>query len=331
MSERYSAEPGRKSAYSEDIRWRVVWQKIALDYSYRNIAQNLNISTGTAYNVYRLFERTGNVDPKTPPVREDIHKLDTDDEFFVISMVLENPSLQLGELCAAVQDFSGKDKVSASTVCRLLKRNGLTRKKIQRVALQRSATLRGMFMSSILMYGRDMLVWVDETGCNRKDFFRKYGYSYKGYRAHCHSLLQRGQRINAMAALSSRGVLDVKLTSSNVNGDIFCQWIKGDLIPYMLTYDGLNPLSILLMDNCSVHHVDSVKEALREVGILVRYLPPYSPDFNPCEESFSFVKAFLKDHEELMDLVDPSTLIQAAFENITVHHCNAWISDCGYQ
>lgn len=73
------------------------------------------------------------------------------------------------------------------------------------------------------------------------------------------------------------------------------------------------------MDNCSVHHVDSVKEALREVGILVRYLPPYSPDFNPCKESFSFVKAFLKDHEELMDLVDPSTLIQAAFENITVH------------
>jgi len=134
-----------------------------------------------------------------------------------------------------------------------------------------------------------------------------------------------------MAALSSRGVLDVKLTSSNVNGDIFCQWIKGNLIPYMLTYDGLNLLSILLMDNCSVHHVDSVKEALREVGILVRYLPPYSPDFNPCEESFSFVKAFLKDHEELMDLVDPSTLIQAAFDNITVHHCNAWISDCGYQ
>jgi len=159
-------------------------------------------------------------------------------------------------------------------------------------------------MSSILMYGRDMLVWVDDTGCNRKDFFRKYGYSYKGYRSHCHSLLQRGQRINAMAALSSRGVLDVKLISSNVNGDIFCQWIKGDLIPYMLTYDGLNPLSILLMDNCSVHHVDSVKEALSEVGILVRYLPPYSPDFNPCEESFSFVKAFLKDHEELMDLVD---------------------------
>ena len=66
----------------------------------------------------------------------------------------------------------------------------------------------------------------------------------------------------------------------------------------MLTYDGLAPLSILLMDNCSIHHVDSVKETLRSVGILVRYLPPYSPDYNPIEEAFSFVKAFLKDHEQ---------------------------------
>ena len=326
MSERFSAEPGRKKAYSEDIRWRIVWQKIALNCSFRDIAQNLNVSTGTAYNIYKLFETTGNVDPMTPPVRE--HKLDTDDECFVISMVLENPSLQLCELCAAVQDFSGHDRVSASTICRLLKRNGLSRKKIQ---MQRSAAMRGMFMSSVLMYGRDMFVWVDETGCNRKDFFRKYGYAYKGYRAQCHSLLLRGQRINAMAALSSRGILDVKLTSSNVNGDIFCDWIKGDLIPYMLTYDGLAPLSILLMDNCSVHHVDSVKETLRSVGILVRYLPPYSPDYNPIEEAFSFVKAFLKDHEQLMDLVDPSILLRAAFQDITEDHCNAWISDCGYQ
>ena len=86
-----------------------------------------------------------------------------------------------------------------------------------------------------------------------------------------------------MAALSSRGILDVELTCSNVNGDIFYEWVKGNLIPYKLTYDGLNPLSNLLMDNCSVHHVDSVKEALRSVGILVRYLPPYSPDYNPVE------------------------------------------------
>ena len=120
MSERFSAELDRKKAYSEDIRWRVVWQKIAFDYPYRDIAKNLSISTGTTYNTYKLFETTGNVDPKAPPIREDMHKLDTDDEFFIISMALENPSLQLGEFCAAVQDFSGKDQVSASTICRLL-------------------------------------------------------------------------------------------------------------------------------------------------------------------------------------------------------------------
>ena len=147
-------------------------------------------------------------------------------------------------------------------------------------------------------------------GVAEKTFFGSMdNYSYKGYRAQCHSLIQRGRRINAMAALSSRGILDVELTCSNVNGDNFCEWIKGNLIPYMLTYGWPKPPV-----DCSVHHVDSVKEALRSVGILVRYLPPYSPDYNPIEEAFSFVKAFLKDHEELMDLVDPSILVRAAFQ-----------------
>ena len=64
-----SAEPGRTKAYSPDLRWRVVWQRIAMDLTYRDIAERLSISVGTAYNIFQIFQRTGSVDAKPPSKR----------------------------------------------------------------------------------------------------------------------------------------------------------------------------------------------------------------------------------------------------------------------
>lgn len=98
----------------------------------------------------------------------------------------------------------------------------------------------------------------------------------------------------------------------------------------MLPFDGVNPCSILIIDNCSVHHTDEVNSLLEESGILVLYLPPYSPDFNPIEEAFSYVKHYLKEHDSVADAFRaPTELLKAALESITPEYCNAWITDCG--
>ena len=63
------------------------------------------------------------------------------------------------------------------------------------------------------------------------------------------------------------------------------------------------PQSVLIMDNCCIHHMDALQEILNDAGasnsnyflsssyyipgIMLLYLPPYSPDLNPIEESFS--------------------------------------------
>ena len=61
----------------------------------------------------------------------------------------------------------------------------------------------------------------------------------------------------------------------------------------MNSFDGSSPNSIIIMDNCKIHHVADVIELFQSVGILVLFLPPYSPDFNPIEETFSYVKYYL--------------------------------------
>ena len=52
--------------------------------------------------------------------------------------------------------------------------------------------------------------------------------------------------------MSTNGVMAYDLVEGSVNGEEF---IQGKLVPEMLPYDGENPRSFLVVDNCSIHHV----------------------------------------------------------------------------
>ena len=93
-----SAEPGRKRAYGPELRWRVVYQRIGMNLGFESIAKNLNIAVSTAHRTYRLFERTGNVDPAPIRVRAEFRQLDEHAELYIIGLVLENPKMYLGEM-----------------------------------------------------------------------------------------------------------------------------------------------------------------------------------------------------------------------------------------
>ena len=70
--------------------------------------------------------------------------------------------------------------------------------------------------------------------------------------------------------------------------------------------DGSSPNSILIMNNCSIHHISEVKELMRQSGIVMLFLPPYSPDLNPVEEAFSYIKNYLQKHDQLLQVIpDP--------------------------
>ena len=67
------------------------------------------------------------------------------------------------------------------------------------------------------------------------------------------------------------------------------------------------------------------------LGIVTMFLPPYSPDLNPVEELFSYVKYYLKEHDELLQAVsNPKPIIEAAFSSVTADDCLGWIQHSGY-
>ncbi|KAF8218678.1 hypothetical protein L208DRAFT_1348555, partial [Tricholoma matsutake] len=45
--------------------------------------------------------------------------------------------------------------------------------------------------------------------------------------------------------------------------------------------------SILVLDNCRIHHNINLVDLVNATGCLLLYLPTYSLDLNPIEESFS--------------------------------------------
>ena len=52
------------------------------------------------------------------------------------------------------------------------------------------------------------------------------------------------------------------------------------------------------MDNLPAHKAEGVREAIEKAGAELRFLPPYSPDFNPIEMAFSKLKALLRARAE---------------------------------
>lgn len=186
-------------------------------------------------------------------------------------------------------------------------------------------------MAQALLYNKEMYVWLDETGCDRRNYMRKYGYALKGQVPQCHRLLVRGERISAIAAIATDGLVSLQLTTGTVNSDIFYDFIRGSVIPQMNPFDGCSPKSIVIMDNCTIHHVSEVKAMFADACIPVFFLPPYSPDYNPIEETFSYVKSYLRKHDDILQLLsDPCSIVESAFTSITQHHCLQWIAHSGY-
>ena len=75
----------------------------------------------------------------------------------------------------------------------------------------------------------------------------------------------------------------------------------------MHPYDGLAPRSVAVMDNCSIHHVNTLTNLFQEAGIVFIFLSPYSPDYNPIELAFSKVKYFFKEHDSVMQAMGGQT------------------------
>ena len=200
-----TGEPGRRKSYADDLRWRIVWLKKVRKLSNRTVSRLLSVSPSTVSRIVERFDRTGEV-------AASIHThagraLDSYSEYRLLKLVCEKPTIYLREILSVLREETGME-LSEATICRALKQFGYTHKKVHFVGRQRSDLLRAEYKADISAFHPSMLVFIDETGCDKRDLLRKCIYALRGIAPKSVTILSRGKRVSVILAISTVELLD---------------------------------------------------------------------------------------------------------------------------
>ena len=307
-----------------------MWLSVVNHWDVSDISQLLCVSERTVRRFVTLFRQTGDIKLKSQ--RHGPPKLMGDyEQLLLLRLILSHPGIYLHEIQSKLTTTLGVT-ISPATICRTLKFMGCTRQVLQHIAFQRDEEQRARSMAEVSVYDPSMLLWIDESGCDRRHSMRKRAYSIRGKPPRDHRLLSRGIRYSAIPIMSLDGVHDVCLVEGSVNGEKFEAFVTGCLLPILQPFNGVNKHSVVIMDNASIHHVHGVTNLIEnQGGARLLFLPPYSPDLNPIEEVFSQVKAIMKKNDALFQVTTmPRVLLTMAFGVVTKDHCHSYIASSGY-
>jgi transposase len=166
-------------------------------------------------------------------------------------------------------------------------------------------------------------VFIDECGVTT-DLLRRYGRSLRGTRLHDHTPCGHWQTHTVIAALRLDGVSAPAVFDGPIDNPSFLAYVEQVLVPTLRRGD------VVVLDNLAVHKQPEVRAAIEQAGASLRFLPPYSPDFNPIEQAFAKLKAFLRAaRPRTFDHV--SALVAIALDLFTATECRNYVRHCGYR
>jgi transposase len=166
------------------------------------------------------------------------------------------------------------------------------------------------------------LVFIDETWAST-NMTRRYGRCPRGERLRASVPHGHWKTTTFVAGLTTRGIIAPCVLDGPINRDAFETYVEKVLIP------ALSPGAIVIMDNLSSHKGPGVREMIEAAGATLRYLPPYSPDFNPIENAFAKLKALLRKAAE-RSVEGLWNAIGRILEYFTQTECKNYFTAAGY-
>lgn len=135
----------------------------------------------------------------------------------------------------------------------------------------------------IKKYGSENVVYFDESGFSSHKG-RLSGWTLKGQKLFCDVKGKREKRTNLLMAQRGKDFLAPFVFTGTCTAKTVTTWVE------KLLLKELEKPSIIVMDNAPVHNKKTLRSLLKKHGHALLPLPPYSPDFNPIEESFGAMK-----------------------------------------
>ena len=114
------------------------------------------------------------------------------------------------------------------------------------------------------------------------------GWGPKGERLRGFAPQGRWQTLTFLGALRCDRLTAPCVFDGPINGECFRAYVEQQLLPV------LKPGDIVIMDNLGSHKAVVLRRAIKASGARLWYLPPYSPDLNPIEQTFAKIKHWLR-------------------------------------
>ena len=128
---------------------------------------------------------------------------------------------------------------------------------------------------------------MDESGFDAP-LIREYAYGKTGERLLGERSGKRFARTSLIAGLKNNKPLAPMEFKGYCDTDVVLTWVKHWLIP------ALKPGDTVILDNASFHKSRQIKQALEEARCHLLFLPPYSPDLNPIEHLWAWIKSWIR-------------------------------------
>jgi transposase len=218
-----------------------------------------------------------------------------------------------------IKENATNNQLSKSSICRLLKMNNISRKIIQnrivckninKINQDRTEYSNNLNNSDFTNY-----ISIDESSFCIDDVNR-YGYSKKSCQIkkiikHNHNK----ERYSLLAAISNTQIVAYVIFKGTLDASGYLNFITDNLDKFRD--------KVILQDNVRLHHSKKVKEYANENNINLKYIPAYTPEFNPIEQMFSQVKTHFRklNHNNLIIDIEESLLIVRQ-EHLTNYYNN---------
>ena len=114
------------------------------------------------------------------------------------------------------------------------------------------------------------------------------GWGPKGKRLRGTAPQGRWRTLTFLGALRCDGLTAPCVFDGPINGLCFRAYVDQILLPT------LKPGDIVIADNLASHKSKAVRQAIRQAGARLWFLPKYSPDLNPIEQAFAKIKHWMR-------------------------------------
>ena len=144
------------------------------------------------------------------------------------------------------------------------------------------------YLEKIKDIPKEKIIYVDETGIDRF-FYRKYARALRGEKIFGQVKGNKFQRTNIVAAQSGNKILAPLQYKGMMHSQFFEAWFERHLIPELAKG------SVIVMDNASFHRKKRLHEIAEQYKVKIIFLPPYSPELNPIEHFWHWLKKKICD------------------------------------